>query len=357
MLVLRLKKLQIKLHQFLLSITRRKVKSYAATGLVAILCVLVWASVSRSILRISILTTFSKTRYSEFNIKTYAPGDIYDRTLKNRIYFHETTRRNALNGRQSCAIESAAMHNPEKPVHVFMLQTEEFDYSSPWLKVLSKYPNIEIVFVREEDYFKNTPLEDWYEKGEWRTSPYSYIHLSDYMRMLSEYKAGGLYLDLDIMTFKSYDLEAMGDFFVVQERSPCQISNAVFHLSSSNRFLEEIVALLAEIYDPFSWAGHGTDLINAMLHYYCNFTRRQYPAINTCTDIKIFPIEAFYALQPSQYDLMYERASNYSISLFNNSYAVHEWNSASKHEYIDSKSDQLYSILARMHCPLTLAEF
>lgn len=58
-----------------------------------------------------------------------------------RIVLHETSGRGYLNVRQSCAVESAAKHNPDRPIHLFMRWTimETENLSDPWLPILGHY--------------------------------------------------------------------------------------------------------------------------------------------------------------------------------------------------------------------------
>lgn len=104
-----------------------------------------------------------------------------------RIFFHETSGRNFLRMRQSCAVESAAKHNPSRAVQIFML-TDHLDYSQPWISALENYTNVAVILVDDEEYFTGSPFEEWYRKGEWKTSKFKMEHMSDYIRILSLYK-------------------------------------------------------------------------------------------------------------------------------------------------------------------------
>ena len=68
--------------------------------------------------------------------------------------------------RQVCALESAAKYNPDRSVQLFMHTNRHPNYSSSWQSVLAQYPNIVVVLVNESEYFANSPLEKWYQKGE-----------------------------------------------------------------------------------------------------------------------------------------------------------------------------------------------
>lgn len=293
-------------------------------------------------------------------IKVYYPGSSkYDNANANRIYFHETTRRKHLTERQSCAVESAARNNPDRPVQLFMLHTGGIDYSVPWLGVLSQYPNVEIVFIKEEEYFRGTPLEAWFAQDKWRSSPHKNIHLSDYLRMASAYKGGGLYLDIDVITLKRYDTSELKNFFVVEEMSANLLCNSVFHLESDHRFVKEIIDTLATDYKPDAWGHHGGDLITAIMSNSCGFVKgNSAQTTNTCNDVKLLPYKSFLGMIPEEYELMFRVATDYSANtMLNESYGVHLWNTKGHHEYVDfSSENQLFSLIARKHCPLTAIE-
>lgn len=57
-------------------------------------------------------------------------------------------------------------------------------------------------------YAKDTPLEDWIMNGELFLSAYLNAHVSDFLRYLSLYRWGGIYLDLDVVV--QANLETIG---------------------------------------------------------------------------------------------------------------------------------------------------
>lgn len=111
-----------------------------------------------------------------------------------RIFFHQTNTRSAnqFNQRQTCAVESAAKHNPDRPIQVF-IQAEAVDSKAPFLSILGHYQNVTIILIdKVEDYFRNSPLEKIYKTAPWNTSLFGATHYSDYIRALSLYK--GIYI-------------------------------------------------------------------------------------------------------------------------------------------------------------------
>ena len=129
-------------------------------------------------LTLFILTTFfvaksvlnKRNRFSndvtKFRIFKWSTN--WDEQDNKRIFFHETSGRNYLNIRQTCAVESAALHNPQRPVHIIISASDEIGNSSTalWLQVLANYPNVDVVVVDDEEaYYRDTPLENWFIEG------------------------------------------------------------------------------------------------------------------------------------------------------------------------------------------------
>ncbi len=106
-----------------------------------------------------------------------------------RIFFHQTkTNTNRLNQRQTCAVESAAKHNPDRPIQVFM-QAKAVDSTAPFFTILGHYKNVTIILLdKVGEYFHDSPLEKIYQTAPWNSSIFGTIHFSDYIRALYLYK-------------------------------------------------------------------------------------------------------------------------------------------------------------------------
>ena len=213
-----------------------------------------------------------------------------------RIYFHETSGRNQLNMRQSCAVESTAKENPDRPIQLIMQTNISFiNTHGTWLNVLSNYPNVAVILINEMDYFRDTPLEDWYRKGEWRQSPHKVEHFSDYIRMLSSLKGGGLYMDLDFITMKRMEVDSMSNFLAVEDPLAETLSNGIFHFDYGHPAISEIVKDLAAHYQPKEWVAHGPALIFSIMSRICGLKKRQ-PLSNECSDVALMPYNFVYPI-------------------------------------------------------------
>lgn len=299
---------------------------------------------------------------------------MYDGTSRNisdqRIFFHETSGRSQLSLRQCCAVESAARNNPDRPVQLLMrsstncastdpIKSQQLPMNPSWLKVLSRYPNVEIVLLNQDHYFAGTPLEDWYTKGVWRTSRFEMGHLSDYIRVLTLYKGGGLYLDMDILTLKAFQGPVFRNCLVYENAAKDTIGNSVLHLERGHHLSGELIRLLAEEYDPEAYVYHGPDAIAEMMNRVCGLVAGN-PKSNECNNVRLLSHRYFHPVAAMFSHMLFQNDGNMSDveTLFEikESFGLHLWNSISLHHPINvDNKNQIVAILAREHCPLTVS--
>lgn len=149
-----------------------------------------------------------------------------------QIFFHEISCKMGLNSREACAIESAARNNPNWNINVFFLgPPSDLFLESTVYKLLKKKSNIHFYRVDVIDFVKDTPIENLL------TSEIIHINknwclesLAGMIRYLALYKYGGMYLDLDVITVKSFDSLPVN--WVAKQDSELY-GNAAFSLSSN----------------------------------------------------------------------------------------------------------------------------
>lgn len=235
------------------------------------------------------------------------------------------------------------------------MTTNRLDYtSSPWLKVLQNYQNVSIILVDPEEYFANTPLENWYKDGEWRTSMYHIVHLSDYIRMLTLQKGGGMYMDLDFVTLKRLDEKVLWNFFLIETVEMKLLSNAVLHLERGHRLIPEMIDRLVKYYyaDEYFW--HGPSMVSNIMSKHCS-VKRGNPNSNECKDVHLMPHYYFGPIANTNWEVLFNETTPERLAMLNDSYGVHCWSGKSKNEPLDLNSNQLYAVLMREHCPITIS--
>ena len=328
-----------------------KVKNVVTvTTLVAVLFYLLFISGSRD------EQLFARSLgFNEIKIIKWTPnGETEQGDSNRRIFFHETSGRGYLNLRQTCTVESTAKHNPGRPVQVFMT-ADRLDYSIPWLSVLQNYANVSVILVDPAEYFANTPLEAWYKEEEWATSLYRIVHLSDYIRVVTLQKGGGMYMDLDIVTMKPFDEQHLWNFFLIETEEMQLLSNAVLHLEHGHRLIEKMIERLVTYYEPDDYIWHGPILVSYVMSRNCGVKRGR-PDSNNCTDARLVPHYSFGPVENTGWETLFKDATEERMAIVKNgSYGVHCWSGKSKNEPLYLHSNQVYAVLARENCPITVA--
>jgi hypothetical protein len=110
----------------------------------------------------------------------------------------------SLHTRQACAIESAANMNPGYKVYLLYScpMNGRFEESSPYVQSLLAYPNVKLWKLNVTGLLSKTPLEKWNFEAAIASSHWPMEHSSDVIRILTLWKYGGIYLDLDILVLK-----------------------------------------------------------------------------------------------------------------------------------------------------------
>lgn len=186
------------------------------------------------------------------------------------IFFIETSFLNAngilnLTARQACSIESAAAMHSNLTVHLLVFGNSsqtlskyistylvsinnyynlvvflDVEKSSAYVQALLHYDNIKIKMITVEEYVKETIVESFIESGSFSKTNYLTAHLSDVLRLVTMWKYGGIYLDLDVIILQRLDLWSKN--FACLENSK-DINNAVlgFDRNIGKNLLETII--------------------------------------------------------------------------------------------------------------------
>ncbi|KAL5277610.1 hypothetical protein ACFFRR_002687 [Megaselia abdita] len=279
---------------------------------------------------------------------------------KNKtIFFHVTNCLSNgfldLNSRQSCAIESAALKNPNFDVFVLFASPAYFpeNISSPAISSLLKYPNI---FLRNNniwDYTKGTPAEEWFKSGALFKSNFLTSHMSDLLRLITLWRWGGIYMDLDVVvkeSFETIDLNFAG------AESENVVNGAILSFESSG-FGHYIVDLvLKEFVGDFRgdiWTHNGPSRITGVLSDICKTNDTQYMTLEKCHGFKVFSMDKFYAVHYSIWNYLFEEQYlNEALEMTKNSLLIHMWNQMSSETKFKVGTKGAYGVYAEKFCPL-----
>lgn len=96
----------------------------------------------------------------------------------SNIYLVETSGTSKLNPRQACAVESVARCHQQSIIHVYLLESKNFEDNFSLLSL----SNVRFIKINRKDFFRDTPLWSWYEKGDWLSSTNKFFEMSDACR-------------------------------------------------------------------------------------------------------------------------------------------------------------------------------
>ncbi|XP_065342174.1 lactosylceramide 4-alpha-galactosyltransferase-like [Cloeon dipterum] len=279
--------------------------------------------------------------------------EVLDKRDQSRraYYMIDSSRQGVVYGRQACAVESLAKNNPDADVYLLVLypprdlrvQTnEQLDM------VKRRYPNIQMLSVKMEKLIEGSILEEWYARGELNKSSYPVEHTSDLIRVLVVQRYGGTYLDLDFIVLRS--LADLSENFVSYQMSS-DVNNAMFGFSKNHLITRMILQRARDKYEPWAFATIGPLSLIHALEIYCGCNVTEMVKNDTCNDLRVYPSGYFYPVAYTVWWVLFENSTSERLASFNESYAIHFSNFMSKNEIVRVGSDQVYSVLAKQHCP------
>ncbi|KAK9883259.1 hypothetical protein WA026_001445 [Henosepilachna vigintioctopunctata] len=309
--------------------------------------------------------------YDKNSIKCYRYSDptltdisFLDIRKGKSIFFHETSCNSHINGkisitsREACAVESAALLNPNLDVYLLYTSPGIFKFegteSDRFLQALLSYENIEINHLDYEKYTRGTPLEKLYSEGNIEASQYAMSHASDVLRYLTLWKYGGIYLDLDIVVIKS--LENLPPNF-----SGCESKENVAagiigfqpeKTDNGHKLVEECIMDLKHNFSGTQWGNNGPGVVTRLVKKHCKVKQIKEAFNRRCDDFKVFSPEYFYAIPWQSWKEYFEDKSlDKVMNATKKSYIIHVWNKHSNSLKLSLDSKSAYSTFAKKYCP------
>jgi lactosylceramide 4-alpha-galactosyltransferase len=287
------------------------------------------------------------------------------------IIFIETNQNNsAISPRQLCAIESAAYRNPSASVVLYTLFPKEGNYSF----LLDHYPGLSVQAITPDELFNNTPLLDWYKQGSVLNSTFSVVHVSDAGRLALLLKHGGFYSDLDTIMLKSVEtLTQYNGIGYLHEFKNDSLGNGLLHFQANHPFLNFIINILVNKYDPNCWGCNGPLLFIETMKKFCqiddiysalllkplnrtmaaNWTAKMIFEARSKCNLSIFPERYFYPFTWESPELpnMFKPNSNISMGMIFNTFSVHFYGSITSKYEVKLGDGSFYDQLAASNCP------
>lgn len=287
----------------------------------------------------------------------------YERSVENtlqRIFFHDTSGNNYLDTRQTCAVESAAMHNPHRTIQLFMHGAEKPHECSPWYRVLAKYRNIQIVLVNSSKFFAGTPLEKWYEATNTQLHSLHDDGQLDAVRFLSLYNGGGILLDFDFIVLKPFH-EGMRDFFVYQDHTG--FTHAALHVKAKHPLLKRLLAQLASDCSDAVCRRNSQlmrprdNLLTRVVREFCGFGSHSKRNGDPCPDFKLYPPSSFIPIDEKDLASIYYYNINFDeiYVKLKDSYALRTWGKLARRYPVTFDMKQTFALVAAQNCPITVS--
>ncbi|XP_032782029.2 lactosylceramide 4-alpha-galactosyltransferase-like [Daphnia magna] len=162
-----------------------------------------------------------------------------------------------------------------------------------------------------------------------------------------------MHTDDSVATLKPLDADIFWNF--VPEEDDGVLTGSAFHFEKGHPIIRKMMTYLTSSYHPKEWAYSGPAMIQSVVLKYCRkkLPEPTYPLF-LCPEIKVLPKKYLYPYKFADWKRFFLTNVSSSDPIFE-SYAVHPYNKLSKKEPILVGSDQLYSQIARVHCPLTYA--
>ncbi|CAG0923338.1 unnamed protein product [Notodromas monacha] len=204
---------------------------------------------------------------------------------ENAIYFLETSGLPMLSPKQLCAVESAALHHPNRPVVVAV--KNEFLQLPIVLKSWSeRYPNVMFINLDIVQWLNGTILLPWLSKNLLDKSPFKTAQSSNALRYATLFKYGGLYLDTDVIVMRPMDdlVNAVGLY------ATNGINNAVMAFEKHHPYIEACLKDVSAKFNPKKWGSNGPDLLTRVINTFCNFNKTNLLKPGYCKGIRILDI-------------------------------------------------------------------
>lgn len=280
------------------------------------------------------------------------------------IFFLETScnsyhsEKILINGRQACAVESAARMNPNRTVYLFYASPGVFQddqsESDGLIRNLMSYSNIKLQYLNIKKFVQGTPVEKLWTDEKIYKSKYVLPHMSDILRYLTLWKYGGIYIDLDVIVTKN--LDPLGTNFAGAQDAD-SLNSALIGFSSrgkGHQYANDCVHDLAENFNGDVWGANGPHIITKLASKLCGGDVKDFFG-KWCSHFHIYTVDVFYAVPFLSWQDFFDNNQLDNIkNKTKDSYIIHLWNKLSFERKIPVYDDVPYLDFARKFCPGTV---
>ncbi|KAM5289163.1 lactosylceramide 4-alpha-galactosyltransferase [Ctenodactylus gundi] len=281
-----------------------------------------------------------------------SPGPTSGAPAEGTIFFLETSGSTDPSFLFACSVESAARAHPERRVAVLMrgLPPAPPAPARPGLAPLRCFPNVRLRPLELGRLFRGTPLAAWHAAGPGLWEPHRSAVLSDAARLALLWKAGGVYLDTDVIVLRS--LRPLRNALGAQSRYV--LNGAVLAFERRHPFLALCMRDFVAGYNAWVWGHQGPQLLTRVFKRWCGV--RSLRERRHCRGVTALPRQAFYPVPWQRWRTYFEDVDPAELPrLLNASYAAHVWNKKSQGASLEATSRALLAQLYARYCPTTHA--
>jgi hypothetical protein len=296
------------------------------------------------------------------------------------VFIETSEKRVELSSKQMCAIESAALNNPNALVKVYTLNAGINDQ----YLLMQNYENIQLNRIDEDNEFRFSFIHDWWTKvgkQQLKNSEHHVAHFSDLLRIWYLWKHGHFYSDLDTIMIKSVkSLLKYPGIGYMPEGGP-SLGNGVLVFPAGSKLLLRALQEFISTYKRVLRAYCNVTDIYASLAFDTNRTlltddKDDLPLSNTKTatmnaaneqqqtsstpsstsaavacNATIFPQSYFYSYPYSILDSLFNKNQCIPIQRVMDAYTVHFYGKLSEKRSVAPRDFSVYDFLAKFNCP------
>lgn len=212
-------------------------------------------------------------------------------------------------------------HIPKRLFYVWFGDDMPIDVRACILTWKLAMPDYEIIKI-DQNKSKWFDFDKALEECEWLRAVYErkmWAYVSDYIRIKVLHDHGGIYLDTDVTTLKSFDALRKDDFFIGYQ-SPTEVNGAIIGSVKQHKYLKLLLNHYEKNYIFSSTRYLLPEIMTHVLVEYYAFKptdSRSEPVKTILQDITIYPEHAFY---PFRY---MEKYDDECVGV--STYCIHWW--------------------------------
>lgn len=183
-------------------------------------------------------------------------------------------------------------------------------------------------------------------------------HTSDLLRLLSVYRYGGIYLDIDVVVLRSLEYVPLN---YVCAHDSSTLGNAVISLEArgaGHKIGERFLRDFQQNYNGQLYVSNGPTLITRVVQRICGTGSVKEMEANPkrCDGLHVYNSTAFFAIPSHHWQHFLEPSLlNDTMAKTKDSYLIHLWNKSSHKRLIKVGSNTAYAKYAEKHCPKAYA--